>query len=64
MNLKLINMLHVISEKIKTTVGKEDSVQASLIILLRIRTSESSDKERGPRAVLCSALKWCVEFDL
>lgn len=45
-------MLHVIGEKIETTTGKEDSVQALLIVLLRIRTSAFS------------GLKWCVEFDL
>ena len=58
------NILHVIGEKIKTTVGKEDSVQTSLIVLLRSRNSERSSKERGPSTVFCGAPKWCFELDL
>lgn len=58
------NILHVIGEEIKTTVGKEDSLQTNLIVLLRSRNSERSSKERGPRAAFCGALKWCFELDI
>lgn len=39
------NILHVIGEEIKTTVGKEDSLQTNLIVLLRSRNSERSSKD-------------------
>lgn len=40
------NVLHAIGEKIKTTVGKEDSVQSSLIVLLRSRNRKEVVKKK------------------
>jgi len=58
------NTLHVIGEKIKATVEKEDSVRRSLMVLLRSGNSERSSKAGDPRAVFCGAQKWCSELDL